>query len=141
MAFTVSMDEVLKKTVILMAPFFGAGGPIQLCLQHLCRPGLHRSSGLQKAKAIRMTNRAAWPRPFQSKSTVHRNRSSLLTEKRELIAECAENAEERSLSIGFFYVAAGLVCLTGVRVACKDRFVSLHREVSFLQQVVHLSRG
>jgi len=38
--------------VILMAPFFGAGGPMQLCLQRSCRPGLHRSSGLQKAQAI-----------------------------------------------------------------------------------------
>ena len=36
-----------------MAPFFGAGGPLQFCLQ-CCGRGLHRSSGLQKAQAIRM---------------------------------------------------------------------------------------
>jgi hypothetical protein len=38
-----------------MAPFFGAGGPMQLWLPHLCRPGLYRSSGLQKAQVISMT--------------------------------------------------------------------------------------
>jgi hypothetical protein len=44
-----------KNVVILMAPFFGAGGPMQLRVQCSCRPGLQRSSGLQKAQAIRMT--------------------------------------------------------------------------------------
>jgi len=34
----------------LMAPFFGAGGLMQLCLQCSCRRRLHRSSGLQKAQ-------------------------------------------------------------------------------------------
>jgi hypothetical protein len=29
---------------------------MQLCLRCLCRSGLHRSSGLQKAQAIKMTN-------------------------------------------------------------------------------------
>jgi len=43
--------------VILMAPLFGAGGPMQLCLQCSCGQGVHRSSGLQKAQAIRMTPR------------------------------------------------------------------------------------
>jgi hypothetical protein len=28
---------------------------MQLCLQRSCRSGLHRSSGLQRAQAIRMT--------------------------------------------------------------------------------------
>jgi hypothetical protein len=28
---------------------------MQLWPRHLCRPGLHRSSGLQRAQAIRMT--------------------------------------------------------------------------------------
>ena len=39
---------------------------MQLCLQHLCRPGVHRSSGLQKAQAIRMTRGAAQPRRFKA---------------------------------------------------------------------------
>jgi len=43
--------------VILMAPFFGAGGPMQLRRQCSCGRGLRRSSGLQKAQAIRMTPR------------------------------------------------------------------------------------
>jgi hypothetical protein len=43
--------------VILMAPFLGAGGPMQLCLQSSRGRGLHRSSGLQKTQAIRMTSR------------------------------------------------------------------------------------
>jgi hypothetical protein len=55
-----------QNIVILMAPFLGAGGPMQLFLQSLCRPGLHRSSGLQKAQAIRMTTGAAPPQPVQT---------------------------------------------------------------------------
>ena len=39
-----SLDRVRNyciplRFVILMAPFFGAGGPMQLCLPRLCRPG------------------------------------------------------------------------------------------------------
>jgi len=55
-----------KNIVILMAPFLGAGGPMQLFLQRLCRPGLHRSSGLQKAQAIRMTTDAAPPQSVKT---------------------------------------------------------------------------
>ena len=50
---------------------------MQICLPRLWRPGLHRSSGLQKAQAIRMTNGvvltsapvggAAGAAPFQGK--------------------------------------------------------------------------
>jgi hypothetical protein len=43
--------------VILMAPFLGAGGPVQLCLQCSCARELHRPSGLQRAQAIKMTPR------------------------------------------------------------------------------------
>src|SRR5215471_18889032 len=46
-----------SRFVILMAPSFGAGGPTQLCLQCSCGRRLHRSSGLQKTQAIRMTPR------------------------------------------------------------------------------------
>jgi len=57
----------VETLVILMAPFFGASGPMQPCLQHLCRSGLHRSSGLQKAQAIRMTSGAVLPsRPWSA---------------------------------------------------------------------------
>ena len=134
MASTTPAHEAVKKTVILMAPFFGAGGPMQLCLHvyadrvtQVLRPA--KSAGHQDDK------RRGLAALFQSKSKVARNCSGLLTEKREL------SAEQPSLSVGFFDVAAGLVCLTCVRVACQDRFVSLHRKVSFLQQVVHLTRG
>ena len=48
--------EIVETLVVPMAPFFGAGGPMQLCLRRSCRSGLHRSSGLQKTQAIRMTN-------------------------------------------------------------------------------------
>lgn len=34
--------ELWKILVILMAPLFGAGGPMQLRLQRSCRPGLDR---------------------------------------------------------------------------------------------------
>ena len=46
---------------------------MQLCLQRWCRPGLHSSSGLQRAQAIRMTRdfgtgkfsrRDEWERQF-----------------------------------------------------------------------------
>ena len=47
--------DLWKSLVILMAPFFGAGGPMHLCLHRSCRPGLHGSSGLQRTQAIRMT--------------------------------------------------------------------------------------
>jgi len=40
-----------------MAPSFGAGGPMQPCLQCSWGRRLQRSSGLQKAQAIRMTPR------------------------------------------------------------------------------------
>jgi hypothetical protein len=63
--------EVVKRTVILMALFFGAGGPMQLCLQRVQRSGLHRSSGLQKAQAIRMTSAAAEAAHFSAQ--VHCN--------------------------------------------------------------------
>jgi hypothetical protein len=36
---------------------------MQLCLQRLCTQGLHRSSGLQKAQAIRMTTEARGRKP------------------------------------------------------------------------------
>jgi hypothetical protein len=50
--------------VILMAPSFGAGGPMPLCLQRPCRPGVHRSSGLQRAQAIRMTTDGNYTHSF-----------------------------------------------------------------------------
>ena len=64
-----------KNIVILMAPFFGAGGPMQLCLQRLRRPGLHRSSGLQSAGHQDLHKALSYRRGFNPRSLkqVHRN--------------------------------------------------------------------
>ena len=51
---------------------------MQLCLLRLCRPGLYRSSGLQKAQAIRMTSDAVEAAPFSEQ--VHGNSAYDTTE-------------------------------------------------------------
>jgi len=49
--------DVIHRGVILMAPFFARRRTYATLPAVLMWPGLHRSSGLQKTQAIRMTKR------------------------------------------------------------------------------------
>src|SRR5579862_3131047 len=55
--------------------------------------------------------------------------------------DSTKESKARSLPVGFSDVAAGLVGGTRVGIAGEHGFVSLHGQIAFLQQVVHLSGG